>query len=84
MIFPIRVCFDSYLLSAHNLSYNCAFSQLKHSFCSPLKGLSNDVFRSVIAAVPIILKDALQVTSQSIEGEMGKTLKMVYQLTGKS
>ncbi|XP_064396896.1 cilia- and flagella-associated protein 206-like isoform X2 [Halichondria panicea] len=32
--------------------------------------------------LPIILKDALQVTSQSIEGEMGKTLKMVYQLTG--
>lgn len=32
--------------------------------------------------VPLILKDALQVTSQSIEGEMAKTLKMVYQLTG--
>ncbi len=38
----------------------------------------------VISAVPIILKDALQVTSQSIEGEMAKTLKMAYQLTGKS
>ncbi len=33
-------------------------------------------------AVPTILKDALQATSQSIEGEMAVTLKIAYQLTG--
>ncbi len=37
----------------------------------------------VSATVPSILKDALQVTSQSIEGEMAVTLKMAYQITGQ-
>ena len=35
------------------------------------------------AAVPQILKDALHVTSQSIEAEMAKTLKIAFEYTGE-
>lgn len=33
-------------------------------------------------AVPVILRDALQVTSQAADEAMAKTLKLAYELTG--
>ena len=35
------------------------------------------------AVVPQILKDALHVTSQNIEAEMAKTLKLAFEYTGE-
>ncbi len=35
------------------------------------------------AIVPQILKDALHVTSQSIEAEMARTLKLAFEYTGE-
>ncbi len=34
--------------------------------------------------VPLILRDALQVTSQACDEEMAKTLKLAYELTGNN
>lgn len=36
------------------------------------------------AAVPRILRDALHVTSQNIEAEMAKTLKLAFEYTGET
>lgn len=36
----------------------------------------------IVYAVPAILKDAIKVTSENIEKELEKTLKMVFQFTG--
>lgn len=36
-----------------------------------------------LTVVPQILRDALHVTSQNIEAEMAKTLKLAFQYTGK-
>lgn len=39
---------------------------------------------TIVTVVPQILKDALHVTSQNIEVEMSKTLKVAFQYTGKN
>ena len=53
-------------------------------YLEPSKFNATVIIGTMHHPVPLILKDALQVTSQSIEGEMAKTLKMAYQLTGLS
>ena len=40
------------------------------------------VFFFIMCKVPLILRDALQVTSQAADEAMTNTLKLAYELTG--